>query len=175
MTTAPDRVAVIATQVAQTDRRALSEAWYSALHLARDAAPLPRTAARNAVVMEASTPGLQAPRSPAGAGRLAPLLPARPVRGAVARAAVPDERRRPASETDRRIQRAVATLSARRPAPAAHTVDIAGGRVRLLVHHDGRTTRIVALCSGPLREQVERALASARFTLAATGATVGAP
>ena len=28
------RVAVLATQLAQTDRRALSQAWYSALHLA---------------------------------------------------------------------------------------------------------------------------------------------
>jgi hypothetical protein len=175
MTTASDRVAVIATQVAQTDRRALSEAWYSALHLARDAAPLPRPAARNALVTQPSALKPQAAHSPAGAGRLVPRPAARPVRGAEAHNAVPDERRRPASETDRRIQRAVATLSARRPVPAAHTVDIAGGRVRLLVHHDGRQTRIVALCSGPLREQVERALASARFTLAATGATVGAP
>ena len=49
MTTVTDGVAVIATQVAQTDRRALSEAWYSALHLAHadefryiaDAAPQP--------------------------------------------------------------------------------------------------------------------------------------
>jgi len=54
-------------------------------------------------------------------------------------------------------------------------VDVGGGRVRLLVHNDGHTTRIVALCSRPLREHVERALASARFTLAAAGLVVGAP
>ena len=36
------------------------------------------------------------------------------------------------------------------------------------------TTRIVALCSDPLREPVERALARARFTLAAAGHDVGA-
>ncbi|MGA2392881.1 MAG: hypothetical protein ABSH03_05995 [Candidatus Lustribacter sp.] len=75
----------------------------------------------------------------------------------------------------RRIERAVVTLSARRPVPAAHTVDVDGGRVRLLVHTDGRRTRIVAVCSAPLRDVVERALASARFTLAGAGLEVGAP
>jgi hypothetical protein len=39
MTTATERVAIVATQVAQTDRRALSQAWYSALHLARTQLP----------------------------------------------------------------------------------------------------------------------------------------
>lgn len=82
------------------------------------------------------------------------------------------ERRRPATESSRRIERAVVTLSARRPVPAAHTVDVDGGRVRLLVHSDGRRTRIVAVCSSPLREVVERALASARFTLAGAGLEV---
>jgi len=85
------------------------------------------------------------------------------------------DRRQPHSETSRRIARAVVTLSARRPVPAAHTVDVAGGRVRILVHTDGRATRIVALCSAPLRDTVERALASARFTLAGAGVAVGAP
>ena len=56
-----------------------------------------------------------------------------------------------------------------------HTLDVAGGRVRLLVHHDGQALRIVALCSSPLRDVVERALASARFALAGTGVRVVAP
>jgi hypothetical protein len=85
------------------------------------------------------------------------------------------DRRHPSIEFTRRIERAVAALSVRRPLPAAHTVDIAGGRVRLLVHSDGHRTRIVAICSKPLRDQVERALARARFTLATAGITVGAP
>ncbi|HEV8023011.1 MAG TPA: hypothetical protein VGP41_17170 [Candidatus Lustribacter sp.] len=85
------------------------------------------------------------------------------------------ERRRPATEDAKRIERAVAALGVRRPLPAAHTVDVVGGRVRLLVQSDGRTTRIVALCSAQLREQVERALARARFALAAGGVAVIAP
>ncbi|MEA2720100.1 MAG: hypothetical protein QOJ39_1964, partial [Candidatus Eremiobacteraeota bacterium] len=35
-------VAVLATHLAHTDRRALSQAWYSALHLADHAPPPPR-------------------------------------------------------------------------------------------------------------------------------------
>lgn len=85
------------------------------------------------------------------------------------------DRRRPASDQSRRIERAVVTLTGRRPVPAAHTVDVDGGRVRLLVHTNGRATRIVAVCSPPLRDVVERALASARFTLAGAGIAVGTP
>jgi hypothetical protein len=47
--------------------------------------------------------------------------------------------------------------------------------VRLLVQSDGRTTRIVALCSAALREPVQRAVASARYALACAGIEVGAP
>jgi hypothetical protein len=117
MTSASESVTVIATQVARTDRRALSQAWYSALHLARAAAP---------------------------------------------------ERRRPVSDGARRIARALASLRAQPPAQAARTIDLAGGRVQLVVRTDGRTTRLVALCSPALREPVERALAGARYALAAS-------
>ena len=121
MTSASESVTVIATHVAQTDRRALSEAWYSALHLARDAAR--------------SGPG---------------------------------ERRRPLSETAQRIARAVASLNAQPQTQTARTLDLVGGRVQLVVRSDGRTTRIVALCNQALREPVERALAGARYALAAS-------
>lgn len=175
MTTASDGVAVIATQVAQTDRRALSEAWYSALHLAQGGAPRRAAPARSAPAT-APLPATAHGAAPHGRRPLAPArFAAHRDAGATSRADAGPERRRPAGEVAQRIERAVAALSARRPVPAAHTLDVAGGRVRLLVHSDGRTTRIVALCSRPLREQVERALASARFTLAAAGMTVGAP
>lgn len=41
MTTAPDRIAVIATQLRRTDPRALSQAWYDALYRAKHAGTLP--------------------------------------------------------------------------------------------------------------------------------------
>lgn len=188
MTTASEGVAVIATQLAQTDRRALSEAWYSALHLAREAAPAHAAPAHGAAP---AAPLPAAPRSSRSQDAALPLASARTQSDSLSSRAErprarsrgtatttpsePTERRRPPSEVTKRIERAVATLGVRRPLPAAHTVDIAGGRVRLLVHSDGRKMRIVALCSPTLRDQVERALARARFTLAAGGIAVGAP
>jgi hypothetical protein len=174
MTTASDGVAVIATQLAQTDRRALSEAWYSALHLAGGSTSRTQSVPQRAGALRSPAPA--APATASHAGRQLVAAPASsPRHGAGARVEVGDERRRPVTDTARRIERAVVTLTARRPVPAAHTVEVAGGRVRLLVHDDGRATRIVALCSRPLREHVERALAHARFTLAAAGLTVLAP
>ena len=173
---ASDGVAVIATQIAQTDRRALSEAWYSALHLAHDkpaarSSPAQRTAAN----VRPATLARVAPAPVRGERAVVTPLPTRTRRDGNAGSPAVPERRRPVSETVRRIERAVERLSARRPVPAAHTLDVAGGRVRLLVHHDGKAVRIVALCSSPLRDVVERALASARFALAGSGVRVVAP
>jgi hypothetical protein len=169
---------VIATQVARTDRRALSEAWYSALHLAHGpvaargahvrhvplaSAPAPRAQRDAGAATGASTPNVHGParirsRQPGEVHGIASV-----------------ERRRPACETSRRVERAVTTLATRWNGHAAQTIDVAGGRVRLLVRADRGATRIIAVCSAPLREPVERALAHARFALAATGVPIGAP
>ena len=61
MTTVSGGVAVIAMRVAQTDRRALSEAWYSALHFARTDAPLRPAPAR----VPAASPAVGAVRATA--------------------------------------------------------------------------------------------------------------
>jgi hypothetical protein len=172
---ASDGVAVIATQVAQTDRRALSEAWYSALHLAHDAAPARAAGARRVAAGERTASIALTVPVQTHPEHVAAPLPAHARHAENVRSATVPERRRPASETSRRIERAVERLSARRPIPAAHTLAVAGGRVRLLVHHDGNALRIVALCSSPLRDVVERALAGARFALAGTGVRVAAP
>jgi hypothetical protein len=165
MTTASGGVAVIATQLAQTDRRALSEAWYSALHLTQSAVPL-RAAPAHVAPPFAHTPDAHEPAGHTETWTTVATMSPRARRDESARVAPASERRRPPTETARRIERAVATLAATPHEPAAHTVDVAGGRVRLLVRTDGPTTRIVALCSRPLRVQVERALAGARFALA---------
>ena len=173
--TASDGVAVIATRIAQTDRRALSEAWYSALHLAHDAPPARSAAARRVPSGPELAASARVGPAQADGKRVATPLSAHARRAAGMQGVALPERRRPPNEIARRIERAVERLSARRPVPAAHTLDVAGGRVRLLVHHDGRALRIVALCSSPLRDVVERALASARFALAGTGVRVVAP
>jgi hypothetical protein len=175
MTTASGGVAVVALQIAQTDRRALSQAWYSALHLARDPAPVSTRAARTA----ASPPTARAVPRERRAAEPAQLAPRnaspRSTRAAGGRAEPAGERRRPPSPDERRIGRAIAALAARPRAAATQTVSLDGGRVCLLVRSDGRTTRIIALCSAALREPVRRAVAGARFALAGAGIAVAAP
>jgi hypothetical protein len=176
MTTASGGVAVIATQVARTDRRALSEAWYSALHLAHAANPA-RPAARRAPAGDVPPARGTRTGAPADAapGRAATAPALRASRDAASGSCgTIGERRRPVCETARSIERAVSTLRMRVSGDTAQTVEVAGGRVRLLVRSERGTTRIVALCSDPLREPVERALARARFTLAGAGHDVGA-
>jgi hypothetical protein len=172
MTTATRSVAVVATRLPDIDRRALSQAWYSALHLAqfpaeRAGAPRPTTAPLR--IAES------AKRAAAAASPPAPGAP--PVRtqaGAASRAAsgppAQTERRRSGCDLARRIERAIVKHGAREPQrSAAIAVDAGDGRVQLLVRTDRATTRIIALCSPQLRERVDRALAHARFALAASG------
>lgn len=172
MTTASG-VAVVATQVARTDRRALSEAWYSALHLARGEQARPLMPARRAVGTAIVHRPARALAPPHGEAR--PVTQAqhpRASRVATVRADGQTERRRPACAAARRIERAVTELATQRNGHAAQTIEIDGGRVRVLVRVDRGTTRIIAVCSAPLREPVERALAQARFALAGGGAAV---
>ncbi|MEA2785556.1 MAG: hypothetical protein QOF71_1660 [Candidatus Eremiobacteraeota bacterium] len=165
-------VAVVATQLADTDRRALSQAWYSALHLA-DHPPLGRHArnapAPNAAALREScfaqnphgAPDRRAPDGAARAREAARIAGAR-CDGGVA------ERRVPKTELARRIERGLARR-APRWAAASFAVRGADGRVHLIVRSDGARTRVVAVCAPPLRERVERALAQARFVLAGCG------
>ncbi|GAC1543084.1 MAG: hypothetical protein NVS2B17_22400 [Candidatus Velthaea sp.] len=83
------------------------------------------------------------------------------------------ERRAPKTDLARRIERAVVRRrSAIARPPSSIALKAAGGRVALLVRCTGNSTRIVALCAPVLRERVERALAQARFALAARGTRI---
>ncbi|HEX3549165.1 MAG TPA: hypothetical protein VHT53_02250 [Candidatus Elarobacter sp.] len=66
------------------------------------------------------------------------------------------------------VERAVAhTVTS----PVSQTFQLRAGRedVRLLVRGDATGLRLVAVCAAAARERVERALAQARFVLAARG------
>ncbi len=161
-------VAVVATHLAQTDRRALSQAWYSALHLAER----PATATPALLARAAPPAAPHGSAGPADAARRSADDVAREPRAAArtttARFAGGDaDRRIPKTELARRIERGLT----RRPlrAPTSFAVRGAGGRVALIVRSDGARTRVVAVCAPPLRERVERALAHARFALAGRG------
>jgi hypothetical protein len=162
-------VAVLATHLAHTDRRALSQAWYSALHLAEPAQrtpPAPR--ARSSPAAATARLGTRRAEPPAQPGMPHTARAANGAPRAAARrdaGAAPCERRLPKSELARRIERALTRRPARERA-ASFAVRTAGGRVHLAVRSDGARTHVVAVCAPALRERVERALAQARFALA---------
>ncbi len=172
MTTHPFEV--LGAPLAAVDRRALSQAWYSALHLARSHSSPAGAGTRSS-----------APAGPAAAAHAA----ASAGRGAVARRVVP----LPARAVRRAgLQRSESAFAQRRatPAPLARriargllaraasgrrlsfTVGAAGARVHLVVAATPRGVRVVALCPAGVRRAVERALAHARFALAARGIEV---
>jgi hypothetical protein len=177
MNTATRSVAVVATQLPLIDRRALSQAWFSALHVAQSSgAVVPRGRALSAPAPErASAPR----RSPSGQQVMAPGNPrGRGPAPAHGRSAGPPnaaavERRSASGELARRIERAIVRQWPRMPARLATiAIDAGEGRVQLLIRTDGAATRIVALCAPHVRERVDRALAHARFALAASGVRV---
>ena len=174
-------VAVVATHLAVADRRALSQAWYSALHLAE------RTPAAHANAVRAGRgahphEAVASSRFQGGAGardgtpRAASSSSSRTTPRArhdeSARARHDDafarDRRAPKTVLARRIERALVRCVPP-GSPCSVTVNAAGGRVRLLVRSDANGTRVVAVCGDALRERVERALAQARFALAERG------
>ena len=160
-------VAIVATQLAHTDRRALSQAWYSALHLAEHAAPKPRSASSARVVAPPSRAGAVADAGNVRGGtpQSHPSSTGAALRGAMTHAA---DRRAPKTELARRIERAL-TRRVPREGQASFAVRAAGGRVQLIVRADGERVRVVAVCATTLRERVDRALAQARFALAGRG------
>jgi hypothetical protein len=162
-------VAVVAAQLAATDRRALSQAWYSALHLA-DRAPsmaTPSGALSARRSRDGSPPAPSSPRTavPHASPGARPALRAAAPRAPVAE---PLERRYPRTDLARRIARGLARR-APRSGGASFAIRTAAGRIHLVVRADGSRTRVVAVCTAALRERVERALAQARFALAARG------
>ena len=164
-------VAVLATHLV-TDRRALSQAWYSALHLA-EPSPRPRTPSQRVAPSkamaqrrtESSNSALGRMRrtcagTSSGAGSLRS-------RGDAARAdsgVHVSERRVLARRIAHDVARGTADHTTR-----SFAMRLDGGRVHVFVRGDGARIRIVAVCAEALRSRVERALAQARFALAGRG------
>jgi hypothetical protein len=171
MTTATRSVAVVATRLPDIDRRVLSQAWFSALHLAEPAAGSAAAAHPPTVASPGAGP-MKRTRASADRPNNAAQIQMRSgsVRPASAQSLPEMERRTTGGELARRIEHAIVRHVARGPQrSAAIAIDAGDGRVHLLVRTDCATTRIVALCSPHLRDRVDRALAHARFALAAAG------
>lgn len=190
-------VAVLATELPATDRRALSQAWYSALHLAERDAPRCAGRARTARGTAADTARLRdaadteanatardgrrgsaavrGRRAASSAVKHADVTPGHRERWA----AIPTpgahavERRGAAGPLGRALNDAMLRHAAggrvAGRGSASFTVSAGAERVHVLVRSDRGRTHVVALCAPTVRERVERALAHARFALAARG------
>jgi hypothetical protein len=167
------QASILSAPLASTDRRALSQAWYSALGYARQAQP---PAAR---AMPAKSP--VKPPKPAAFARsvssepaherntAAILAPRTPMRGrGVVAATFGLERRAPRTALAVNIERTfgVAPYS---PARATFSVGSDGGRVHVVLQSRGNRMHLIAVCAPKQRAAVARALAQAAFALAPRG------
>jgi hypothetical protein len=168
------KIAVIETRLPYTDRRALSEAWFSALHLAHDesTAAHPWYAAASGTVAPCNAhPTGRSAHASAVSGR---RDPARTIAQAARRSAYAglDTPARRASDPARTPASTRAFERARSYAPfrTAITLDGANGtRVHLIVRRVGPTLHVIALCPPAVEAIVRKALASADLHFRARG------
>ncbi len=161
------RYSVLSAPLAQIDRRALSQAWISALHLSQ-ASSVHRAAPASRATCEAHRARSTAPLSPNATGTNARERTCNAHVERLAVAIAGGERRSPQSSLARRI---VAILLAPRNRTRRCTLALGGdkGRVHLLLGGSDRRLHLVALCASGVRTEVERALREVRYALAARG------
>jgi hypothetical protein len=161
---------VLTAPLAEVDRRSLSQAWYSALHLAHDAPPQARARARRAAPALANaapdpiSPGRGEQRTPARAAGTAPPQDARPY-GAI-------ERRSQPTSLARKVERAIAGRK-HYERLSAFVLD-GKRRVHVTVRASGTHVHVVAVCAPQSRARVARALEEARYALARRGVALDA-
>jgi hypothetical protein len=157
-------IAVVRTRLPYTDRRSLSQAWFSALHLSE--APSASTArgprrAPGAALAAYEGPRPSGPPNAAGKAGEAPWLAPRH-RGGVESAAAGDGC---APGRAARSRPSPAKLGPRArshpPLRTSLTVGVAGERVALVLRRDGTTLHVVAVCRPGVEDAVRRALAQA--------------
>uniref|UniRef100_E6Q5B0 Uncharacterized protein n=1 Tax=mine drainage metagenome TaxID=410659 RepID=E6Q5B0_9ZZZZ len=161
------RYSVLSAPLAQIDRRALSQAWISALHLSSAStarSTTPRSLPPRALRSTPASPALQFAAGNARANATAPQSQARNVATVLAGG----DRRCAQSTLARRI---VELLLAPRNSARRCTLALGGpkGRVHLLLGGSDRRLHLVALCSPRVRDEVTRALREVRYALAARG------
>ncbi|MFN2528461.1 MAG: hypothetical protein ABR584_07060 [Candidatus Baltobacteraceae bacterium] len=165
---------VLSTPVALCDRRALSEAWYSALHMHKEHAS---SGASNAPAANRGTFATQAHvRGAVASGTADPTSLSAAVRvgAALALPGVPaNDRRVSRTKLAEKIEQAFLRPKTP-PKHASFALEGVRGRVQILLQQQGSQTQIVALCPPSAREVVARALSQARYALSLRGLSVQA-
>jgi hypothetical protein len=168
-------IAVVRTRLPYIDRRSLSQAWFSALHLAAETRPnaIPARRAADAAYVPAAA-RLAVPLASAGVGERAPSRAGAPARSRPAESGdIASKRRR---DTPAVAKRTAAFERARSYPPfrTSLTVGVGGARIKLLLRRDGPTLHVIALCAPANVELVQRALACADAHLRRSGESVRA-
>jgi hypothetical protein len=159
---------ILTAPLAAIDRRALSEAWYSALHLAQapHAQPALANVRTEAAASERSRytgqPGKRAHVEPHDANARSQSATSKP------RIPAAPDRRAARSVLARRIERTFLNPISR-PRRATFTIDGTAARVHVALQTTPAGMRIVAVCPASIRARVTRALDQARYALAARG------
>ena len=164
-------IAVLRTRLPYVDRRSLSEAWFSALHVARTDAPTREAGSRPAACGNVSVP------HPKRARPVSHLAPARTVGIARYAATVRSAHDAVPSGVDLddaaapmpRLRRAAAQARSYPARRTSLTVGVDGARVQLLLRREGNVLHVVALCRPGIAEVVSRALACAHAHLRSRG------
>ena len=167
-----DKVAVIKARLPYIDRRALSEAWYSALHVAGSGGlRVPARRASDAACDERPETLAAEALEPRGGAETAATR---------ARAGRPASQTKAAGESTalvRARRQSAGSLAFQRarsypPFNATLTLGLDGARVQILLRRDGPALRVIALCSERHVELVRRALACADRYLRERGEVV---
>lgn len=166
-------VSILAAPLAAMDRRALSQAWYSALHLAQRSPQGESAVARPAHLAVLRPQAMRSSSSAADCNVRAAYL--QPVARQSASRSSCDASPGGASSIARgrsllsqRIERRFA-VTAQPTARATFSFGRGTARVHVIMQTNGNTARLVAICRPAMREVVARALAEARLALRARG------
>jgi hypothetical protein len=165
---------VLTAPIAAIDRRALSQAWYSALHLARDSGkretPKPVIALKPSIERESS---LTAPLTSVKERCSAPSCVRLKSISTRSGACAVSDRRSLRSSLARKIESVFLRpgVETRR---ATFTINANAARVHVTLARTARGLALVAVCAPCARETVARALEQARYALAARGIALDA-
>lgn len=157
---------VLSAPVAQTDRRALSQAWFSALYSAKKSSG--ETRSTKAVAGEKAKTASREPSSDKCRPQRTTELRALTPRRGSPRVAISAERRAPRLPLTKKIE-TFAQRVHRQPAAATFVLDAKHGRVGILIRTDGSRVRLTAICSERSKKAVASALTQAAYALAPHG------
>jgi hypothetical protein len=164
---------VLSAPLAALDRRAISQAWYSALHLAGNRSPASTPMASQGSGLVASAVHMkQAPPAEHGATGSQAQVRAQERHHVASRV--------DATQPDRRVLRSplarkIETAFLRPTKPLHRATFTIGGesRVHISIQNSGFGMSLVAVCAPAVRGTVAKALDEARYALAARGISIG--